>query len=83
MARVLLQIEMKRRGLSYRDLTGMLNQLGMNENEANVRNKIGRGKFTAAFFMICLRAMDVNTLDLTVDEDYLDRIKSPPPQNVP
>jgi hypothetical protein len=76
-ARVLLQIELKRRDLTYRDLTEMLNQFGINENERNLRNKIARGTFSASFFVICLMAMGVKSLAIEgVDDTYLDKLRS-------
>jgi hypothetical protein len=38
--------------------------MGVNEIEANVRNKIGRGKFSAAFTMHILEALGVETIRL-------------------
>ena len=37
----------------------------MTEEERNLRNKISRGTFSAAFFFTCLGAMKVKNLDLT------------------
>jgi hypothetical protein len=65
-AKRILQIEMKKRGLGYRELTEKLNQLKdwAPENERNVRNKIGRGTFSAAFMVECLLAMGCRSIDL-------------------
>jgi len=38
-------------------LTDKLNEMGIEEKEANVRNKIGRGKFSAAFMAECMDAI--------------------------
>ena len=38
--------------------------LGISETEANLRNKISRGGFTASFFVQCMMAMGVTTLRL-------------------
>ena len=58
----ILQMSMMYRGLSYRELTDLLNQMHVEENERNLRNKIGRGEFSAAFFLLCLKAMDMDHL---------------------
>lgn len=63
----LLKAELKRRGLSYADLTKKLAEIGIDDNERNVSNKIARGTFTAIFFVQCLKAIDCKTLHL--DED--------------
>lgn len=61
----LLKAEMKRRNLSYRDLADRLAERGVRETEANLRNKISRGGFTAAFFVQCLEAIGCQTLRLS------------------
>lgn len=63
----LLKAELKRRGLSYADLTEKLAEIGIKDNERNVSNKIARGTFTAIFFVQCLDAIDCKTIHL--DED--------------
>jgi hypothetical protein len=55
---------MMRRGLSYADLVEALGEIGVKESEANLRNKVSRGSFTAAFLFQCLSAMGVKTLHL-------------------
>ena len=61
----MLKAEMKRRNLSYRDLAERLGERGVTETEANLRNKISRGGFTAAFFIQCLEAIGCQTLRLS------------------
>lgn len=46
------------------DLVGALKKVGVKEDEHNLRNKVARGKFTAAFFLQCLSVLGVNTLHL-------------------
>jgi len=53
----ILKAELKRRGLTYADLVHRLAQTGVVETEANLRNKISRGSFTAVFFLQCLMAI--------------------------
>lgn len=61
---LILKSEIKRAGLTYATLTDKLNEMGIDEKEANVRNKIGRGKFSAAFMAECLDAIGVKELRL-------------------
>jgi hypothetical protein len=63
-AKNLLKAELKRRGVSYRDLAEKLTAIGVPENERNLSNKISRGGFTAAFFLQCLTAVGCTTLRL-------------------
>lgn len=60
----LLKGELKRKGVSYRDLAEKLTAMGIPESERNLANKIARGGFTAAFFVQCLTAIDTKTLRL-------------------
>ena len=60
----LLRAEMARKHLSYRDLVDKLAAIGITETEANLRNKISRGGFTAVFLVQCLTAMRVHSLRL-------------------
>jgi hypothetical protein len=41
-----------------------LTEIGIPENERNISNKIGRGSFTAVFFVQCLEAIGVKTIHL-------------------
>ncbi|MBU4531228.1 MAG: hypothetical protein KUA43_13780 [Hoeflea sp.] len=52
----LLKAELKRKGVTYAQLVEKLAEIGVDEKEVNVRNKLSRGKFTAAFLLQCLQA---------------------------
>lgn len=60
----LLKAELKRKGVTYSQLVGKLAEIGVAEKEVNVRNKLSRGKFTAAFFLQCLAAIGVQDIRL-------------------
>jgi 3-mercaptopyruvate sulfurtransferase SseA len=64
MAANMLKAELKRKGVTYAQLVKKLEALGISEKEVNVRNKLSRGKFTAAFFLQCLQAIGVTDLRL-------------------
>ena len=63
-AKNLLRSELKRKGVTYAQLSGLLEQIGVNENEKNIANKISRGVFTMAFFLQCMAAIEVNEVRL-------------------
>lgn len=63
-AKGLLRAEMARRNLTYQQLTEKLAEIGVKEDEHNLRNKVARGKFTAAFLLQCLEAMGAQALRL-------------------
>ena len=47
----LLKAELKRQGVTYKQLVIKLDAIGVNEKEVNIRNKLARGKFSAAFLL--------------------------------
>jgi hypothetical protein len=60
----LLKAELKRRNLSYAHLADKLAAIGIKDNERNISNKIGRGTFTAVFFVQCMEAIGCRTVHL-------------------
>lgn len=60
----LLKAELKRKGVTYAQLVERLAAMGIDEKEVNVRNKLSRGKFTAAFLLQCLKAVGTSSLHL-------------------
>ncbi len=53
----LLKAELKRKGVTYAQLVEKLADIGISEKEANVANKLSRGKFSAAFMLACLKSI--------------------------
>lgn len=62
-----LKGQLKAKGVTYFQLAEKLTEMGIPETEANIRNKISRGGFTAVFFVQCLVAAGVTSLRL---EDF-------------
>jgi len=60
----LLKSELKRKGVTYAGLVEKLAEIGVDDKEVNVRNKLSRGKFTAAFLIQCLEAIGSQSLRL-------------------
>jgi hypothetical protein len=60
----LLKSELKKRNLSYRDLSEKLSAIGVHDSERNISNKLSRGSFTAVFLIQCLDAIECKTLHL-------------------
>ena len=61
-ARGLLRGEMARRNVTYAGLVDRLAEIGVEDNERNLRNKVSRGKFTAGFLLQSLTAIGVDHL---------------------
>ena len=64
MASGILKAELKRKGVTYAQLVERLAEIGINEKEVNVANKLSRGKFSAAFMLQCLKAVGSSHLHL-------------------
>ena len=60
----LLKAELKRKGVSYKDLAARLAAIGIDETEPNIRIKLARGKFTAVFMVQVLSAIGVDEVRL-------------------
>jgi hypothetical protein len=63
-AKNILKGELKRRGMTYAQLAEKLKERGAKESERNLANKISRGSFTAAFFMMCMDVIGVRQVSL-------------------
>lgn len=64
MVKSILRGELSRRGISYADLAERLVTFGIKVDRRTLTNKIGRGSFTAAFFVRCLEAIGATTIHL-------------------
>ena len=59
-----LKAQLKLRGITYAQLVDRLAEIGVEEKEANIKNKLSRGKFTAAFMFQCLEAIGAKKLEV-------------------
>jgi len=64
-ARGILRAEMARQNVTYAQLVEKLAAMGVQDDERNLRNKVSRGKFTAAFLLQCLDAIGLEQVRLT------------------
>lgn len=60
----LLKAELKMKGVTYAELADKLAAIGVEEKEANIRNKLARGRFSAVFLAQCLKAVGSERLRL-------------------
>ncbi|WP_026379440.1 DUF6471 domain-containing protein [Afifella pfennigii] len=61
-ARGVIRGEMARQQVTYAQLVEKLAEIGVKEDERNLRNKVSRGKFTAAFMLACMEALGTTHL---------------------
>jgi Domain of unknown function (DUF6471) len=64
-ARGIIRAEMARQNITYSQLAERLESIGVTEDERNLRNKVSRGKFTAAFMLQCLGALGSQSVRLS------------------
>ena len=60
----ILKAELKRKDVSYDQLIGLLEQIGVIETRASILNKFSRGTFQFSFFLQCASAIDLKVLHL-------------------
>jgi hypothetical protein len=59
-----LKTELKRAGLSYRELAERLTKHGFQETETGIASKLARGTFSATFLLACLAVLELKGLRL-------------------
>lgn len=59
-AKQILKAELARVGVSYKVLAARLAQMGIQDSETAIANRISRGKFSFAFFLQCMEALGVD-----------------------
>lgn len=64
LAKRILKGELKRRGITYAQLSEKLKLIGVHETERNLNNKISRGGFSAAFLFQVMLAIGTNEIRL-------------------
>lgn len=73
-AKRLLIEQMKLRELSYKELSALLERVGIYATAAGINRKVNRQAFQASFMLACLLAMNVEELNLrSVDVTPLAR----------
>lgn len=63
--KTLLKVELTRQGITYGQLAERLRARGVDQLEADVRNKLSRGTFSAIFLVQCLEAIGCQSVRLS------------------
>ncbi|KGC46712.1 DUF6471 domain-containing protein [Burkholderia pseudomallei] len=61
-AKELIVEEMARQLLSYKEFLKRLERLGIDESPDQINRKVNRKRFSSAFLLACLTAMDVKSV---------------------
>jgi Domain of unknown function (DUF6471) len=56
-AQRILKAELALKGVTYKQLTIRLKEIGVEDSHTAIANRISRGKFSFAFFLMCMRAL--------------------------
>jgi len=67
-AKELIEREMMRRGIRYKQLSKMLAELGIDESPDQINRKVNRKRFSAAFLVACLRAIGADTITIDLGQ---------------
>lgn len=59
-----LKSELVKQGVDYKLLEAKLKGIGIEETYNSIANKINRGSFSFAFFMQCMKALDIKDIRL-------------------
>jgi hypothetical protein len=60
----MLKAEVKRRNMTYEQLSAKLAEIGVSETPTNLRTKISRGGFSAVFLIQCLKAIGARAIQI-------------------
>lgn len=67
---------MRQGKLTYKDLSRLLSNHGIEESADQLNRKVNRRRFSAAFFFACMSAMGIEKLHLPSPKQVTQRIKS-------
>jgi hypothetical protein len=59
-----IKAELKRAGVSYKELAERLAKHGFKETEIGIASKLSRGTFSATFLLACLAALELDGIRL-------------------
>jgi uncharacterized protein CbrC (UPF0167 family) len=62
----LLKAELKKRGITYKQLAERLSEFGNQQTDKNIANKLARGGFSAVFLVQCLSVIGCETFRIDV-----------------
>ena len=65
LAKNLIKGELHKKGLKVKNLIELLKPYGEELTELSFNNKMSRGGFSAMFFLKCMKALNVKTIDIS------------------
>lgn len=64
LTRNLVRSELMTRGMSYAALRDALADIGVEDTEGAIKSKMSRGRFSAVFFLQCMTAIGVDSIQV-------------------
>jgi Domain of unknown function (DUF6471) len=64
-AKRFVKAELKRADVTYEDLAQRLRELGLEETKVSIASKLSRGSFGATFFIVAMKAIGRENLNLS------------------
>ncbi|MDD4855053.1 MAG: DUF6471 domain-containing protein [Sulfuricurvum sp.] len=66
-AKGILKAQLARRNMRYHDLALALQAMGLEENQNTIATKLSRGTFSFAFFIQCMYALRMDSIELNLN----------------
>ena len=73
--RRLIRARMAYKGFEYKDLSRAVNELGVDQQESNLRSKVNNGSLGAQLFVYILMARDQDSLEMDQVREILDDLQ--------
>ncbi|WP_312686548.1 DUF6471 domain-containing protein [Brevundimonas nasdae] len=73
-AKRVIKVELKRRGVTYADLSQLLAEIGVEESETSIRNKVSRGTFSFVFALQTMKAIGVELIPFKPDVTFTSQL---------
>lgn len=70
LAKQVIKVELKRQSVTYADLSKRLADLGVDESETSIRNKVSRGTFSFVFALQAMKAIGVELIPFKPDRTF-------------
>lgn len=74
LAKRIIKVELKRQSLTYEDLSKRLADLGVDESETSIRNKVSRGTFSFVFALQAMKAIGVELIPFKPDVTFTSQL---------
>lgn len=65
----ILKEKLVRRKLTHHELALKLRAIGIEETQSSIAGKLSRGTFSFTFFLQCMNAMRINTVEFKINKE--------------